>query len=273
MKKLTALVLTFAVAAPCAAWNWGEAKDAPPPPEIQPFELPKFNGSSAEVHEYIPPLVPAPRINADAIYLATVDCFPAPSQWNIDVGLQAGYRTNGARGLDESEIGGHYVGIIARMPLYSATEMERARKNEYDRRQDAAKLVGTLIEAIAKRNSAHRELGLYSALESRAQVRVRTGITTADEQVGYMQKVISAHEQIIIHEAAITQARLALTGSCRKNLQTTMNNYLVKVAELPPHPCNTTMFQGTAVEYQRCFESNGASLKKVAARDKTPKTE
>ena len=256
-----ALATTLALIQTSNAWNWGEAKDAPPPPDIQPFQLPKFDGSAASVHEYIPPLIHSPRIDADAIYNATVNCFPAPTKWNIDVDLQAGVRTNGAQGLEDSEIGGHYVGLVARMPLYSATELERARKNEYDRRQDAAKLVGAMIEAIAKRNSAQRELGLYSALESRAQVRVQKGITTADEQVGYMEKVIRAHEEIILHEAGITQARLALVGSCRPQVQATVDEYLRKISELPRHPCNTLMFKGTATEYQQCFESNGASLK------------
>jgi hypothetical protein len=213
--------------------------DTPPPPEVQPFEVPTFDGEAADFREEIPPLIPAPKLDADRLYQAAIDCYPSPSTWRIDIGLKTGYRTKDLAttttdNIEVSEIGGLYAKIVARMPLYSTTEIDREREREYQRRVEVAKLVGELVQAAAKRHTAHRQLGLYSALERRAQVRVQRGIVPASEQVDYLEKVIKAHEEIIAQDAAITEKRLALVGGCRPEASDTLNRYLQAVLQLPP---------------------------------------
>jgi hypothetical protein len=207
----------------------GESK----PPHVAPFELPTFDGEKRNHRDYIPPLVPSPEIDADALYKAALNCYPGPSKWRIDVGLEAGYRLGGVHTLDDTEIGGHYVGIVARMPIYSVTELDREREREYRRRTETAKLVGELIQAVAKRNAAHRMLGLYSALESRSQVRVQRGIVDSGEQVGYLEKVSTAYEQLIMQRATITEKRLALVSLCRPSTAPALDEYLQVITALP----------------------------------------
>lgn len=149
------------------------------------------------------------------------------------MGLEAGYRMGGIHTLDDTEIGGHYVGIVARMPIYSVTELDREREREYQRRTQTAKLVGELIHAIAQRNAAHRMLGLYTALESRSQIRVRKGIVDSSEQVGYLEKVSAAYEQINMQRATITEKRLALVSLCRPEAAPALDEYLQAVTALP----------------------------------------
>jgi hypothetical protein len=157
--------VVFAGAALAFDFNFTSTTD-PDAPKVEPFQLPTFDGRAGTTNEYIEPLVEAPRVDADAIYAATLNCYPGASTWHIDVNLEAGYRTRGATGLDDTGIGGHYVGIVARMPLYSISELEREQSREAQRRAETAALVGQYISALNKRNTAHRELGLYSALES-----------------------------------------------------------------------------------------------------------
>jgi hypothetical protein len=258
--------LVFAGAAMALDFSF-TSHDDPDAPKIEPFQLPTFDGRAGATNDYIEPLVEAPRVDADAIYAATLNCYPGASTWHVDVNLEAGFRTRGAVGLDDTGIGGHYVGIVARMPLYSVSELEREQAREAQRRAETAALVGQYIAALNKRNTAHRELGLYSALESRSQVRVQLGVIDATEQVGYLEKVIGAYDQIHTQEAAITEKRLALTGLCRDNARDVLDRYLRKVSALPKHPCNSELFEGnSASEYQKCLATNGASLRKTVKK-------
>ncbi len=122
------------------------------------------------------------------------------------------------------------------MPIYLTTEMDRER--EYQRRVEIAKLVGELVQAAAKRNTAHCQLGLYSALERRAKVRVQRGIIVvpASEQIDYLEKVIKAHEEIIAQDAILTEKRLALVGGCRPEASDSLNRYIQTLIMLPPQP-------------------------------------
>lgn len=146
------------------------------PPEIQPFELPTLSGEKVDYNGYINPLEPAPRLDADGIFEQTVNCYPEPTRFNVELNLEGGLRTQGMVTADNTTIGREYVGIVARMPLYSANEMNREREREYLRRTKTSELIGTFLTAIATRNHARREIALYRALESRSQVRVQKAL-------------------------------------------------------------------------------------------------
>ena len=215
----------------------GVSKAAEELPDLPPYQLPTFDGQdkSHQDKAYIPPLVPAPVINADRLFETVINCYPAPSFWRIDVDLVSRVNSSSSTSLDDSGTlssqDKYYIGIVARMPLYSRTEMDRARDREYKRRQDVAKHVANFVLAIADRNNARRKLGLYKSLEARSQARVLDGITTTTEQAGYMEKVINAQEQLVNARAKITEARLHLVGQCQDQHTAQVNNYLKDVTQ------------------------------------------
>ena len=206
-----------------------------PPPDVTPYQLPTMTGDVPAINDHVAPLVVAPSIDADMLFNKLLACYPTRSKWQIDVDLKAGSRigedvSSVANGTD---LGRNYAQIVASMPLYSATELDRKQKNEYDLRGDTAKRVATFVTAISGRNHAIRELALYQSLESRAAVRVQNGVTGAEEQVTYLKAVASAQESVIKAEADIMESRLALSSLCSKDNYVPINNYLKTLAAVP----------------------------------------
>ena len=203
------------------------------PPEVTPFELPTLTGEKADYNGYINPLEPAPRLDSDAIFQQAIHCYPEPSKFNLELNLEGGLRSQGVVTADNTTIGREYVGIVARMPLYSASEMNREREREYMRRTRTSEHVGAFISAIADRNHARREIALYRALESRSQVRVQKGLVGTDEQVSYLEKLLTANKALIQAEAEITSSRLAIVGQCEDSKRALLNVWLKRMAALP----------------------------------------
>ena len=206
------------------------------PPNIQPFQLPTLTGETVDFRGTVAPLVEAPKIDADGIFAQAVNCYPEPTKFNVEVHLEGGLRSQGIITADNTTIGKNYAGIVARMPLYSPTAMNREREREYLRRTATSELIGRFVMGIATRNHARRSAALYEALEARAQVRVQKGLTGTDEQVGYMEKLLAAHETELKAEADITAARLAIAGQCAEHRRAELNNWLKRMAVLPKEP-------------------------------------
>lgn len=179
------------------------------------------------------PLINAPTINADSVFQKVLGCYPHKSKWKLDVELRGSLASDDILSDSGSSLGRNYVQIVASMPLYSSKEFDRAVKNEHDLRSETAKTTAQFVKAIAERNNAHRKLALYESLESRASVRVKSGVVAATEQVGYLEKVMKAHEEINITEAEIMTARLALSAMCSGENYEQMNRYLSKLAKVP----------------------------------------
>lgn len=199
---------------------------------IPPHELPLFDGEARDFRAKPPPLPKSPTIDTTQIYGALINCYPSRSSWTVDIDLRSGYRQT----IDESGdewAGGWYAGVVARIPLYSTTELDREREREARRRVDTAARLAEWVKAVNDRNAALRERGLYTALEARAQHRVRAGISSADEQVAYLQKVIDAEAKLRAAEAMIDGNRLALVGLCRDEAQDAIDEHLRKLASLP----------------------------------------
>lgn len=207
------------------------ATDAPP--EFKPYVLPTFTGVEPAINTDIEPYTHAPVINADSIYQRVLSCYPHKSKWKIDVELRGALSTDDLAYDAGSSIGRNYAQIVASMPLYSAKEMDRAVKNEHDLRQETAKTVAQYVKAIAERNHAIREISLFTSLERRSSVRVQSGVVAATEQVGYLQKVATAHENKIMAEADIMTSRLALSAMCAGDKYEKMNTYLTALARSP----------------------------------------
>lgn len=221
--------------------DWGIATpwDEPTaqPPEIKPFELPTLKGDAPHYNTPTPALKPAPKIDPDSIFQTVLNCYPEKSKFKLDLNLVAGMRTN----LDEynsddwPEISEHYVGIVGKMPLYSTTEQSRERQWEYQRRTATATSVASFTQALADRNYAYRLMGLYLSLEARSQQRVAQGVANVNEQVALLEKVASSHRDVLAHEAKIVEHRLALVALCESSYSDSVNQYLQKLAYLPPH--------------------------------------
>ena len=205
-------------------------------PAVKPYQLPTFTGAEPKIQTHIAPYKKSPTLNADNLYQRVLACYPHKSKWKIDVELRAALTASDssfASSADTSSIGSNYAQIVAAMPLYSATEMDRAIKNEHDLRQETAKTVAQLVKAIAARNHALRKIALYTSLEQRSSIRVQGGVVPATEQVGYLEKVAKAYESEIDAETDIMTARLALAAMCTGEQHETMNTYLTAISKAP----------------------------------------
>ncbi|MCX8050160.1 MAG: hypothetical protein N3A55_10960 [Methylohalobius sp.] len=204
------------------------------PPKVPPYQIPTFDGKARDFREPIPPIAPAPEVDGDVIFQMVVNCFPERVKWGIEIDAVAGSRwqdRSGISAFDTSGLARHYVGIVARMPLYSATEINRERQEEYRRRQEVAENIQKLLLGLSNRRRAQRELGLYTSLEARAQKRVAMGLVEASEQISYLEKVAQAQAALDAATAQIEGARLALVGQCRDEVAEEVNRYLKEVTQ------------------------------------------
>ena len=209
------------------------AEEPPPPPEQKPFELPRLYSDETHYNTPSDPLKKAPEINPDEVYLTVMNCFPAKSTFNAELNLVAGYKQNiDSWNDDYPEIADHYVGIVGKIPLYSSNERSRQREREYQRRNITAQHVAGFISAIAARNQSWREIGLYRSLEARAQARVKNGIAETTEQVLFLEKLTTAHANLITNKSKIIEFRLALSGLCENSKRENINNWLIKLTQL-----------------------------------------
>ena len=212
-------------------WPWS-SQNAKEPPKVQPYEVPTF-GAKRNFRDAPAQWQKAPKIDGDAIFRMVVACYPNKSRWNLDVDLQAAVRNQNMVDVTGTVIGQHSVGIVARMPLYSATEMDQEREREYKRRTDTAGKVAEFVGQLATRNQALRTLAIAAAMESRAQIRVNEGIADAEEQLKYLDKVAGAEKDLITAEAKAMDARLSLVAMCRDEEADAVNVYLTDLAHLP----------------------------------------
>nr|VFJ89558.1 MAG: hypothetical protein BECKLFY1418B_GA0070995_101613 [Candidatus Kentron sp. LFY] len=217
------------------SWPWS-SQNPSPPPEYSPYSLPTFEHHGFDYNDSIPALEQAPYIDGNAVFAATIACYPAKDKWRIDVDLEARIRDSGVSSFDPADgtaLGSSYIGLVARMPIYSATEMDRQRTHDYQRRTATAGFVADFVAGIAERNHALRELGLYSSLEARARIRVQQGVAGAEEQVLYLEKVASAQAALVKSETKIMNARLSLVAACSLDKANSLNAWLSRQAQVP----------------------------------------
>jgi hypothetical protein len=225
--QLASISLASAIELP---WLQAEEK-----PRVLPFEVPRLHGQSESFKNPVNPLGSAPLIDTDSIYYAALNCYPEQSTFKISVNLVAGYKANTDQFEEDDwpDITDHYIGIVAKMPLYDTTDRSRSRDREYNRRVKTASHVAGFAQALANRNYAYREVGIYLAMEARAQARVSQGIVGVDEQIKYLEKTAGAQRNIIKTTAEATEHRLALVAMCDSEKSDLFNHYLVNVANLP----------------------------------------
>lgn len=225
----TLLLLLFT---PAILANTKVDKQAPPDLKIPPYQIPTFSGKPNDFKKIAPAMQPAMEVDSDLLFRAVVTCFPERVPWGLELDAVGGARytdqQNTISTFDTSGLSRYYVGVVAKMPLYSAEELNRQRQSEYTRRGEVAKNIEALLSALATQRRAKRQLGLFTSLEARAQERVALGLVGAEEQVGYLEKVIEAQSKLDDAEAGLDGARLALIGQCRDEAADRVNNYILE---------------------------------------------
>ncbi|MBK6631528.1 MAG: hypothetical protein IPG33_11080 [Betaproteobacteria bacterium] len=224
--------LTFVALAQAAT-----TEPVPPPPAIAepPFRLPLLDGES---RTHAPPqgkLEPASQPDPRVLFDMTVDCYPARSWFRGEIALEGrvGQRKSNTQGsattttaFDQAAgaitqtTGGqdNYVGVVARIPLFSAVELDKERERETQRRKTIADAVGILAQSLADKELAMRKLAPFRALEKRAQERVAAGVAATDEQVQYLKAVAELEGRLNEARAKVVEARMTFVGLCAEGV-------------------------------------------------------
>ena len=208
---------------------YSSAFAAEPKPVIKPFEIPTFEGKPVDWSHPKPAINKLPVIDGDAIFEMINRCYPLKSGFGLDISLRVGanYKPSGNTQINTLDSNSYYAGIVANMPLYSDIEIDKDRRQEYARRMQTSGTVKELLSAVAVKRKSERMLGLYSALEKRAQERIKQGVAAVDEQIGFLEKVAATQGELDIANATIEASRLALVGQCRPEVVEEVNNYIL----------------------------------------------
>lgn len=206
--------------------------DQPKPPAVLPYQFPTYDGQGGDFRAQVPELAPFPDIDTEAVFQVVVNCFPERVPWGFEVKAVAGARyteNNTVSTFDTAGLSKYYAGVVAEIPLFSASEINTERRAEYQRRTQLADNIASFIKGLAAMRRAWREIGLYNGATLRSQERVKEGIAPTTEQVGYVEKVAEAYSKLDDAKAAVEAARLSLYGQCRNEVADEVNNYLVAV--------------------------------------------
>ncbi len=196
--------------------------------ESEPFRLPLFDQTNFDRVEI------EPVLDMDGILLSMIRCLPQKSKFNIQVDVVSRFGNSSDQNVYDSSFGNagkYYVGIVAKMPLYSSIELERSVKRESDIRLKISGLIGNIADNVVVLKTALRELGLYIALEKRSKRRIKAGIAFTEEQVKYLQRVIAAKKNRNQAIAAINVSRLELIALCRESKRNSVNTVLINTIE------------------------------------------
>ena len=203
--------------------------------EKKPFILPTYSGEKTSHHAPPKPKPAGPFPEPREIYDYALKCWPAPSYMRAEISLEGRAQNVDTVGVDASgtvrSMGRNSTALVARIPLYSATELDREREREYTRRTKLADSVGNFITALTDRHKTRRELDLMRALEKRSQKRVQIGVTDTAEQVGYLQKVVQLEGDLVKQRGLLEKSRLELIGHCKADEADGMDRYLLQFIE------------------------------------------
>ncbi len=205
-----------------------EPDDKGPP---TPHKLPVFDGQPRSHLITASPLKIDPGPDADELFARVMACYPARSLFRAELHAEARTGKIGG-GLDGSGATGPGAGVVLRVPLWSAMDLERERERESARRQKVAGSVGSFVGALVEWRLAGRELELLRSIEKRAQERVAAGVAETAEQLKALERVAALERERIQHLAKITQARLEMVGLCSAELVEDVNTYMRRYAPI-----------------------------------------
>ena len=242
---LAAAIACFFLAA-CGPGNaqQGEKEDVKPPPYV----LPLFDGKdkpSKVVPEGEYKLAPMP--NARDLFDMVASCWPEKSWFRGELSAEARTtkRTSDSTATSSTTYdpvsgqyttsvgaGESYVGLVFRIPLWSAVELDREREREIGRRGKIAASVGDFISSLAEYQMAEREIVLMKSLERRSQERVWLGVAETSEQVKYLEKVASIDRALVGYRAKLITARVSLQGMCDERKSWIVDEYLKRFKDV-----------------------------------------
>ncbi|MFZ2404861.1 MAG: hypothetical protein WAW41_06965, partial [Methylobacter sp.] len=204
----------------------GCAKAEPSPPLPPPYELPLYDGAN---RDYLPPQgelfrpeKPSPR----GLFDTVLSCYPARSWFRLELSLDARAYQQQSAGTTSTiatydaatgtlqQMANRSIGLVARIPLYSADELDRERLQEMKRREAAAVAVGDFGLALTSYSNNNRHLAMQRSLERRAQKRVALGVAMTQEQVDIMKAVGSYETALATDLATLIKNRLILVSYC-----------------------------------------------------------
>lgn len=186
--------------------------------QTAPWILPTLEGEEGIVTPGRPKPLPK-EVDARGVWEAAQRCWPARSFFALEVRAEARIGTSRftAQALDGTVTSDRATGaLVASMPLYSGIELDRERTREYQRRTDAAKIVGELIEATSKSHVLEREVELFRAVERRAQERVKHGVAETVEQLDALKTLADREGQLYQQRAKVVASQLAAEATCDK---------------------------------------------------------
>lgn len=237
-----ALVATFAIAQ--TSDKKPEVNDKPPPYQIPLLDGKKERTKAQPTDEY--KLAPAP--NARELFDMVVACWPERSWFRGELSAEARSmrRNNAASGTNTTTldpISGNYVtqnstgndatvGLLFRVPLWSATELDKERQRESDRRATIADKIGIYVSSLAEYQLTERQMHIHRALEKRAQERVQLGIAETNEQVKGLQSVSELEGKQITNRANLIKARITLQGLCTSEKAWLIDEYLKRYRDV-----------------------------------------
>lgn len=214
------------------------ALDRPKAPNVQPYQVPTYDGKPGDFQAKIPELANFPDVDTESLFKVVVNCFPERVPWGFEAKFVGSARytdstknTTTITSTDNSGIGlsKYYAGVVVEIPLFSASEINTERRAEYQRRTQLSENIAAFVKGMAAMRRSWREIGIYNAATIRSQARVREGIAPTTEQFGYVEKVAEAYSKLDEAKAMVEGARLALYGQCRSEVADEVNEYLKAV--------------------------------------------
>jgi len=202
--------------------------------EKPPLTVPLFDGIE---RSYKPPSNPLKRPEIPdfrRLFELTVACWPEKSWFRGELHVEGRFANKkAAQNSAVDPLSGtittrddRYIALVARIPLISASELDKERNREAERRGKIAEAVGSLVAARAERVMQTRQLTLLQALEKRAQERVRMGVAETGEQVRYLEQVAALETRIQALQGDEIKARLHLLGMCDDTNMARIDAYL-----------------------------------------------
>lgn len=196
----------------------------------EPFKLPLFDDDRP-----VPAVKPLRELPTNEIFDRIVGCWPDKSMFDITVEMQTGARwyqsVADSVSVDPANAARFYVGVVAKIPLYSPAERERELRYEQERRLTIADRIAALEQAFNEVRVAARLVGMYTALEARSQKRVVAGVAETSEQVGYLKSLVDAQKAYVQSRTELRQSILQLSSLCRDSERDSVRDWLTRMTK------------------------------------------
>lgn len=165
------------------------------------------------------PLETMPIYSGELLLKEVLSCYPSKTLFKARVDLvgRANSSDSGVSTYSQEygqSVMGTYVGIEARIPLYSDIELSKERKWEEERRQGAAQNIGLLLKAFSVAQISKRKIAIRKTLEVRQSKRVAAGVAFTAEHVQEIENLFQAELDYHAAMSEIENARTTLIGLC-----------------------------------------------------------